>query len=148
MLLELPIIAERVDHATDRDERQFAVVVPWTAALEQALSQVRVRDVRTPLLSASRASVSAVLARLARGMRTAQPLAMPDPQPVLESATAGRTRVRWNSAAYPMVMVRDARTGLVMGYMRSSGDSMAFGGRTVELVYSDGVRSVVRGGLR
>ena len=148
VLLELPIIADRVDHATDRDERQFAVVVSWTAAFEQALSQVRVRDVRTPLLSASRASVSAVSARLARGMRTAQPLAMPDPQPVLESATAGRTRVRWNSAAYPMVMVRDARTGLVMGYMRSSGESMAFGGRTVELVYSDGVRSVVRGGLR
>ena len=144
VLLDLPITADKVDHVTDHDERQFSVVVPWTAALEQSLTRLRVRDVRTPLLTASRASATAVSAKLSRGARTAPALLMPDPDPVLEAAPAGRTRVRWNATQYPMAMVRDAATGDVMGFVRRSGDAIVNGGRTLEVVYSDGVRSVVR----
>ena len=108
------------------------------------MSQVRVRDVRSPLVAASRASVSAVNARLARGVRQPQPLAMPDPQSDVQTAAAGRIRVRWDSEQYPMAMVRDARSGLIMGYARHSGDVVLSQGRTVDVVFSDGVRSVVK----
>lgn len=144
ILFELPIAADKIDHVTDRDERQFAVVLPWSVSLEQSLSQVRVRDVRSPVVAASRASESAVNARLARGVRQQKPLAMPDPQSDVQTAAAGHIRIRWNSEKYPMAMVRDARSGLIMGYARHSGDVVLSQGRTVDVVFSDGVRSVVR----
>ncbi len=144
VLLTLPITPERVDHVTTHDERQFAVIVPWTAALEEALSRVRVRDLRSPLLAATRASAAAVSAGLSRTVRPMRPLAMPDPASQVESAPAGRARVRWNKAAYPMAMVRDAATGQIMGYVRNSGDAVVTGGRRLEVVYSDGARSVVK----
>jgi hypothetical protein len=56
--------------------------------------------------------------------------------------TDGRARVTWNSTAYPMAMVRDASTGALMGFVRRSGDAVVTGGRAVEVVYSDGVRTV------
>ena len=144
VLLELPMSAEKVDHVTNHDERHFSVILPWSATLEQALSRVRVRDVRTPLLSASRASATAVAAKLSRTARATQALAMPDPESVVDATPAGRMRVRWNATQYPMAMVRDAATGQVMGYVRRSGDAVVSGGRRLEVVYSDGVRSVVR----
>jgi len=144
VLLSLPIAADLVDHVTTHDERQFSAVVPWTAALEQALANVRVRDLRSPLLAATRASASAVSAGLSRTRRSAAPLVLPDPASVVEAAPAGRVRVRWNSTAFPMAMVRDAATGQVMGFVRHSGDAVVSGGRQLEVVYSDGVRSAVR----
>jgi hypothetical protein len=144
VLLDLPIAADKVDHVTDHEELHFSVVVPWTAELEQALTRLRVRDVRTPLLMSARASQTAVSQKLSRGARNAPALVMPDPEPVLEAASNGRTRVRWNSQQYPMAMVRDAATGAVMGFVRRSGDGVVSGGRNLEVVFSDGVRSVVR----
>jgi hypothetical protein len=41
-----------------------------------------------------------------------------------------------------MAMVRDASTGALMGFVRRSGDAVVTGGRAVEVVYSDGVRTV------
>ena len=144
LLLDLPIAADLVDHVTDHDERQFAVIVPWTAALEQALSEVRVRDARTPMLAAARASSSAVAARLSSTIKSVQAVAMPDPQTIVETVSTGRARVKWNDNAYPMAMLRDAITGKVIGFVRSSGSEVQTGGRAVEIVYSDGVRSVVQ----
>jgi hypothetical protein len=71
-------------------------------------------------------------------------MTMTEPDAVLEAAPAGRARVRWNSTAYPMAMVRDAATGQVMGFVRRSGDAVVTGGRSLEIVTSDGVRSVVQ----
>ncbi len=143
VLLNLPIEAERVDHVTDHDERQFSVVLPWTAALEQSLARVRVRDLRSPLLSAARVSPAAVSPERVRG-GVNTPLVLPDPESTLETVAAGRTEVRWNKGVYPMAMVRDAATGQVMGYVRNPGDAIVNGGRRLEVVYSDGVRSIVR----
>jgi hypothetical protein len=112
--------------------------------MEQALSNVRVRDLRSPLLAATRTSASAMTAGLRRSGRATAALAMPDPQSALESAGGGRVRVRWNKAAYPMAMVRNAANGQILGYVRNPGDVVASSGRRLELVYSDGVRSVVR----
>ncbi len=143
LLLELPISADRVDHVTDHDERHFAAVVPWTATLEDALTRLRVRDLRSPLVAGTRASASAVAERRVRGAPRLA-VAMPDPQVVTEAAPAGRVRVRWDQTRYPMAMVRDAASGQIMGYVRQSGDGVVSGGRRLEVVLSDGVRSVVK----
>ena len=140
-LLDLPISAERVDHETAHDERQFAVVVRWTAALEQSLARVRVSDVRMPLAAATRASVSV---SVSTAVTPALTPALPDPVASVSAVDGSHSRFRWNTQAYPMAMVRDAVTGAVMGFVRNSGDAVTTNGRAVEVVYSDGVRSVVR----
>ncbi len=140
-LLDLPITADRVDHETVHDERQFAVVVRWTPALEQALARVRVSDVRMPFAAATRASVSATVGTITNP--TVTPTFV-DPAASVSAVDASHARIRWNTQAYPMAMVRDATTGAVMGFVRNSGDAVTTNGRPVEVVYSDGVRSVVR----
>jgi hypothetical protein len=138
-LLQLAVNAERVDHETAHDERQFAVVLPWSQTLEQSLARVRVRDVRQPLAAAERVSTAASV----RGVESVAP-ALPDPQGDVTALGATRSAVRWDASAYPMAMVRDAGTGALMGFVRRSGDVVTTNGRPVEVVYSDGVRSVVR----
>lgn len=140
-LLDTSMEAQRVDHATATDERQFATVVPWSTTLEARLASIRVRDARSPL--------SAVLRRSARMTApgtggTPSALIVPQVQAQVDRIADGRTRITWNTAAYPMAMVRDASTGALMGFVRRSGDAVVTGGRAVDVVYSDGVRSVRR----
>ncbi len=138
-LLDLPITADRVDHELTHDERQFAVVLPWSATLEQSLARIRVRDVRSPLASAEQ-----MTAALRAGGSAAQATATLDPAASISSVGGSRTQLRWNTQAFPMAMVRDASTGALMGFVRNSGDLVATNGRAVEVVFSDGVRSVVK----
>jgi hypothetical protein len=137
-LLDTPIHAEKVDHATTADERQFAVVVPWSATLETRLASIRVRDARSPLAAVARTSARMVVPSPGGTPST------PALQAQVDRSTDGRARVTWNSSAYPMAMVRDASTGALMGFVRRSGDAVVTGGRAVDVVYSDGVRSVRR----
>jgi hypothetical protein len=123
--------AERVDHITDRDERHFAVVVPWTASLESRLTTIRVSDARSTRQRVLQSAVGRA------GTRA-------DVAPSVTSVGTNAARISWNSAAYPMAMVRDASNGQIMGFVRRSGDTVATGGRRVEIVLSDGVRSVVQ----
>lgn len=139
-LLDTPIEAQRVDHATASDERQFAVIVPWSATLEARLASIRVRDARSPLSATTRRS-----ARMTAPATGGTPVVTPlqaQIQAQVTRTTDGRARVTWNSSAYPMAMVRDASTGALMGFVRRSGDAVVTGGRAVEVVYSDGVRTV------
>jgi len=137
-LLDTPIEAQRVDHATATDERQFAVIVPWSTTLEARLASIRVRDVRSPLAAVERKS-----ARMTAPGTGGTPVA-PPLQAQVDRTTGGRARVTWNSAAYPMAMVRDASTGALMGFVRRSGDAVVTGGRAIDVIFSDGVRSVRR----
>jgi hypothetical protein len=140
-LLDIPVEAPLVDHANGA-ERQFAVVVPWSAELEAALSSLRVRDVRSPLSSAMLTSDAARRAGARAGAaRIRQELA--DPAARVERS-AGRERLQWNRSAYPMAMVRDVATGQTIAFLRQAGDSYTPRGRAVDIVLSDGVRSVVR----
>jgi hypothetical protein len=144
-LLELPIEAARVDHAFDRDERHFAVVLPWSPRLEAALAQVRVRDVRAPLSTATRTSASIVSrGEVAAGRVAADAVPLPDPDARI-TRTGSRARLEWNARDYPMALVRDAATGEVMGFVRQPGAAVETAGRRVEVVVSDGVRSRVVG---
>lgn len=126
-LLDTPLQTQRVDHANASAEQQFAVVVPWTSTLEDRLATITVQNARLPILAASRRS-----ARQAPATSRAR----------VDRMANDRARVTWNSADYPMAMVRDAATGALMGFVRRSGDAIATGGRAVDVVYSDGVRTV------
>jgi hypothetical protein len=140
-LLDLPIDAPLVDHTT-APERQFAVVVPWSAALDASLASLRVQDVRSPLSAALRTSDAARRAGAHAGAVRIRG-ELPDPAPRVERA-AGRDRLRWNSTAYPMALVRDVATGQTIAFLRGTGDGYLAQGRAVDLVLSDGVRSVTR----
>lgn len=59
----------------------------------------------------------------------------------VQSTFDGRSRLTWDSVSYPMVMVRDVKSGEVLGFIRN-GDAMLKGlDRGVEMVLSDGVQS-------
>jgi len=132
-LLDVPLRADRVDHVTTHDERQFAVVVPWSAALEQRLAEIRVQDIRSPLLSASRAGTPD---------GPEQPVATPaDPVGTVTTVASDRVRVSWSNTTYTMAIVRDAASGAILGFVRQSGSTVATGGRAVTVDYSNGVRS-------
>ncbi len=134
-LLTVPLEASVVDHiAPGHEQRQFAVVLPWSAALEQRLQQVRVRDVRVPMRATVQRAGTAPI-----GART-----LADAPAERLDRSARQVRVRWDNPAYRMAMVRDAATGQIMGFVRRQGAAVATGGRNVEVVFSDGVRSVVR----
>ena len=135
-LLDTPIATQKVDHAADTDERQFAVIVPWSAALEARLASIRVRDARSPLSAMARRS-----ARMTAQAAGGTPV-VPQARAQVNRTADGRARVTWNSEAFPMAMVRDAATGALMGFVRRSGDAVVTGGRAVDVVYSDGVRTV------
>jgi hypothetical protein len=138
-LLDTPIEAQHVDHATATDERQFAVIVPWSTTLEARLASIRVRDARSPLSAAARQSARMTAPGGTGGTPVAPPL-----QAQVDRTTDGRARVTWNRSAYPMAMVRDASTGALMGFVRRSGDAVVTGGRAIDVIFSDGVRSVRR----
>lgn len=142
-LLDVPIDAARVDHVTTHEERQFAVVLPWTPTLERALASLRVRDVRTPLSAATRTSETARRVRGSQAASARIDAGLAEPATTVER-TATRDRLRWNSGAFPMAVVRDAATGQTLGFLRRSGDAFVSRGRAVDVTYTDGVRSVTR----
>jgi hypothetical protein len=141
-LLDVPVNADRVDHTTRGDVRHFAVVIPWNESLEQSLARVRVGDVRQPLASAERTSAS-VVASGPPGT-PARVSSLPEPRASVVGVDRSRTRIDWDDRTFPMAMVRDAATGEILGFVRSSGSMVTTDGRSVEVVYSDGVRSLVR----
>lgn len=142
-VLDLPITAERVDHVFNRDERQFAVVIPWSDTMERTIATLRVSDIRQPLATGSVSSTTVARARLSGSATGAgiDPADMPVSGASVTSVNSTRTRVQWNQSAYPMAVARDATTGEIMAFVRKSGDVIVTAGRKVELVLSDGVRT-------
>lgn len=141
-LLQLPIEAALVDHVEGREERQFAVVVPYSAAVADRLEQIRVADQRAPLRSMAR---RAALPSPALIRENRVRVAAVDSEPGESVVNDGpRVRVSWRNATYGMAMVRDAVTGQILGYVRRPGAAVQTGGRRVEVVFSDGVRSAVK----
>ncbi|HEU5218872.1 MAG TPA: hypothetical protein VFU23_09445, partial [Gemmatimonadales bacterium] len=108
-------------------ERHFAFVIPFDPSLERDLAGIRVR-------AGSRA-----------GTRLAAP-AFTDPAPALTRVNAQQVDVRWNVAAYPMVMVRDAVTGDILSFARGGSARLWTRGSSFLMQFSDGVKSVARPG--
>lgn len=109
-------------------EQHFAFVIPLDPATERELAGLRVQ-------SGPRSA-----------SRLASATASGDPEPVLSRVNAEQVQVRWNAARYPMVMVRDTRTGAVLSFARGGSARLWARSTDFQLIFSDGVKSVTRPG--
>jgi hypothetical protein len=115
--------AEVADHP--RRGRLFAFAVPLAAAEASRLERLRLTGPGIGMAAVSRPPAAL---RAAPGA------------PVRMVPAAGGASLQWDPAVYPMVMVRDARSGEVISFARGGRATVPLTG-DVELVASDGVRS-------
>ncbi len=129
-LFSLSFEPDSVFDETAPGGQHFAFVVPLADAQQMQLSALEFRG---------------------RGRSVQRRAALP--AAALENAAAaaglvasgpGRARLQWNAAALPMVMVRSLATGEVLSFARGGDQLFETNAADVELVVSDGVRSVVR----
>jgi hypothetical protein len=73
----------------------------------------------------------------------AAPRALGDSLPARVRATAGGVSLAWNAQRYPLVVVRDAKTGEILSFARAGATSIDTQTRDLELTLSDGVQSTV-----
>jgi hypothetical protein len=116
-----PIPAERDG---DSEEQHFAVALPIAAGQAEAVREIAVRW------------RGAVIHR-----RRAPGPALAGPAPVHYGWHGGYAHVGWDAFAQPGAMVRDARTGEVLAFLRGGSGVVWTDAPEIELVLSDGVRS-------
>ncbi|HEV7365092.1 MAG TPA: hypothetical protein VGN76_04550, partial [Gemmatimonadales bacterium] len=111
-----------------QESRHFAFAVP--------LDQTRAAQLTNLRLIAPGARVAGMSQSVARLERTAVPNTV-----AVRREAGGAVRLQWNSAAHPMVMVRDPDTGEVLSFARG-GDARVWTRKSiVDLEVSDGVQS-------
>ncbi|MBM4187030.1 MAG: hypothetical protein FJ206_06925 [Gemmatimonadetes bacterium] len=115
-------------------EEHFAAVLPLTAFQEQALARVRVV---TPVGTVERRSAQA----LAGGGRT---LFLRDPAATVVRPNSAQATFRWDAASYPMALVRDVASGEVLSFARGGAATLWATGRSFDITFSDGVRSIAK----
>jgi hypothetical protein len=108
------------------EEAHFAMAVPLSSAASAPIEGLAVR----------RGGVELVR-RVAAGAPSVDGAA----NGVEVSGTARRTNVRWDHRRHPEVMVRDPRTGEILGFARGGTAMFHTEAPELELVLSDGVRS-------
>jgi hypothetical protein len=117
---------EAIEVADDeRGARHFAFAVPLDESAAARLENIRLTGPGIGMASVARSPAS---------LRAA---------PAVPSVTraGGGVTVRWDAAAHPMVMVRDAGSGQVLSFARGGEVVVPAGASGVDLVMSDGVRS-------
>ncbi len=107
--------------------RHFVFAVPLDDAASERVESIRLTGPGVGSATVSRAPV---------------PLRATPLEPVEVGKTAGGIALRWDAGAHPMVMVRDARTGAVLSFARGGSVLLPAGGAELDLVMSDGVRSL------
>jgi hypothetical protein len=107
-------------------DRHFAFVVPITWA-DGALATLRLRGPRGEAVARTGPAAAA-------GPDSAAP--------AVSRVASDRVTVRWNAAAYPMAIVRDGATGEILSFARGGSAVVRTGAGELELLLSDGVRSV------
>jgi hypothetical protein len=118
---------DEVDHLPNH--RLFAFVVPLAAG------QARPAAIR--LLANGRESVrrsSLLPGPLGNAPMTPAP-------PRLSRIGGPRSRLEWDSKAYPMALVRDAATGQILSFARGGRLDIAVPGQELDVTFSDGVSS-------
>jgi hypothetical protein len=109
----------------DTDARVFAFTVPYDAARDRPLGELRVEG-----------APGGPAVRLSRRRRAA---GVADVEPRLRLARAGGdVALRWNGDAFPMAMVRDA-SGAILAFARDGEARVAAAGVEFEVILSDGV---------
>ena len=111
--------------------RHFAFAVPLTSSDLERLSMLRALgpDGESTLLSTA-----------ALGPLRGEPEARED----VRAAAPDRLEVRWDAAAFPMAMIRDAQTGEILSFARGGSATLRTSSAGVEVHFSDRVRSVSR----
>ena len=122
------------EHPADADDgsaRHFAFAIPMDATTQGELTSIR--------LSGPGASPSVMQASLAPGEISAAINA------VDATATApGTVRVQWGATAARMALIRDGRTGEILSFARGRDAQIRTSAADVEVILSDGVRSMRR----
>jgi hypothetical protein len=113
----------------DTNERQFAFAIPARMAHPERLARLRVTG---PGVAAERGRADG---SGRPGMRPAAPR-------MLGRRVGGEVRLEWPQGDLPMALVRDARTGEVLSFARGGGARLQTGARELDVVFSDGIRSV------
>jgi hypothetical protein len=108
--------------------RSFAFAVPLSPALAARLSSLRLRG---------EGQETVVTAPVPTGTPAAT-------EPALRRTAGGGAALGWDHQVYPMVMVRDADTGEILSIADGGSLQLPLSKRQVDLVLSDGVKSVTR----
>jgi hypothetical protein len=114
------------------DARHFAFVLPVSAAARGQVARLRVRSAAGTSVErqgsmALRAGVSALRAPAARSV---------------SRPAAHAVRIRWDATGWPMAVVRDANTGVILAFARGGDMTLAASGAELDVTWSDGVQSV------
>jgi hypothetical protein len=113
------------------DQQNFSFVVPLPSARAARLATIHLAGGgREALLAAASgmAPTGQVQASSVQGQRIA----------------GSRVRLRWNSAAHPMVLVRNPASGEVLSFARGGEVELSTPKRELEVILSNGVRSQVQ----
>jgi hypothetical protein len=115
-------------------QQNYAFAVPLSAAKAARLSSLHLSGRgREAVLGAGIPPTSAPAAQGQAGLSA--------DSVELRRAGGDRLRLRWNSSARPMVMVRDPDTGEVLSFARGGDIELSSSKNEVELIMSDGITS-------
>jgi len=111
------------------EPKHFAFVVPLDSGVMDTMDSVRVMKGESEL-ARQRAKSSAQIRSAMNIFRTAD-------------LPGGRAEIHWDAIANPVVMLRDAKTGEVRGFLRGGDATIEDVPENLELQLSDGVKSNV-----
>ena len=124
VLFSLSFDGDEIAEGPNAGDRHFAFAVPMDAATHERLATLQVGGAQRATVGRSRITAPAT--------------------PVAEAASAGRVRLRWDAASYPMALVRDVTTGQVLSFARGGNAEVVSGQSELEVVLSDRVQSVTQ----
>jgi hypothetical protein len=113
--------------------RSFAYAIPLSRATKPIASLV---------LAGPRGSVRRDAATAASNANAGE-RALSDAQPASARRIGSGAAIAWNAARYPLVVVRDAKTGEILSLARSGAATIETSASDLELTLSDGVASTV-----
>lgn len=136
VLFDLSFEGAGVPHARDPAERQFAWFVPLSPTQLAAVDRVELSSPYGSVQQAARRDMPVARAeQLADGA---------DNAPAMQRMPDGSLRISWDAARSPVALVRDRRSGAIVGVGRSgelSFDTVSAAAIDPELVLSDGIRT-------
>ena len=127
---------EKVADASD-GARHFAFAIPLSWAPLDRLATLRLVG------NGLQATMTSAADQLLLQLGDAAP-AVTEPAASLQRISASSDRLTWNHRIYPVVMVRDRGTGEIISFARGGVASIWTSGRELQLVFSDGIRSVTK----
>jgi len=137
---------EEIDH--NGNAQAFAFAVPLDAITESRLVSVAIVG---GVNGAVEQTASPVTAAMITDGRSPAPIITADDgtsQVTDPSATLSRNgsanRVTWDHAVWPAAIVRDAASGQVLAYLRTSGHEFVPRSASVRITFSNGIRSATR----